>query len=44
MFKRLLNHSLVFWIAGLVILIDQYAKYLVRANLVPSLAQIYDLQ
>ncbi|MBP7692353.1 MAG: signal peptidase II [Anaerolineales bacterium] len=39
MFKRLLNHSLVFWIAGLVILIDQYAKYLVRANL--AVGEIY---
>ncbi len=30
MWKRLVTQSLVFWIAGLVILLDQYAKYLVR--------------
>lgn len=33
MFKRLVNHSLVFWVAGLVILVDQASKYLVRARL-----------
>jgi signal peptidase II len=33
MLKRLVNQSLVFWIAGLVILIDQYTKYLVRSTL-----------
>ncbi|MBL8057042.1 MAG: signal peptidase II [Anaerolineales bacterium] len=33
MLKRLVNQSLVFWIAGAVVLVDQYVKYLVRANL-----------
>jgi signal peptidase II len=33
MLKRLVNQSLVFWIAGLLVLIDQYSKYLVRSLL-----------
>lgn len=33
MTKKVINQSIVFWVAGLVILIDQYTKYLVRANL-----------
>lgn len=31
MVTKILNRSLVYWIAGLVILVDQYAKYAVRA-------------
>lgn len=41
MFRKLINQSLVFWIAGLVILIDQYVKYLVRANL--PVGEVYSL-
>jgi signal peptidase II len=33
MARRIVNQSVVYWIAGLVILLDQYTKYLVRANL-----------
>ncbi|MGQ0601419.1 MAG: signal peptidase II [Anaerolineales bacterium] len=33
MTKKVINQSVVFWVAGLVILIDQYTKYLVRSNL-----------
>lgn len=33
MFKKIANQQLVFWIAALIILIDQYIKILVRANL-----------
>lgn len=33
MLKKLVTQALVFWVAGLVILLDQYTKYLVRAEL-----------
>jgi signal peptidase II len=33
MTKKIFAQSVPFWVAGLVILIDQYIKYLVRANL-----------
>jgi signal peptidase II len=33
MLKKLVNQSLVFWIGGLVIVVDQYTKYLVRSTL-----------
>ncbi|MBL8046435.1 MAG: signal peptidase II [Anaerolineales bacterium] len=33
MFKKIANQQLVYWIGALVILIDQYIKVLVRANM-----------
>jgi signal peptidase II len=33
MVKRLLNHGLVYLLAGVIVLGDQYTKHLVRANL-----------
>lgn len=33
MVKRVINETLVFWVAAVVIFVDQYTKYLVRANL-----------
>jgi len=33
MLKRVLNRSWVYWVAALVVLIDQYTKFLVRENL-----------
>ena len=41
MLKRLVNQSLVFWVAGLIVLVDQYVKYLVRANL--PVGEVYSL-
>jgi signal peptidase II len=33
MVKKVINETLVFWMAAVVIFLDQYTKYLVRANL-----------
>jgi len=33
MVKKVINETLVFWVAAVVIFVDQYTKYLVRANL-----------
>lgn len=33
MVKKVINETLVFWVAAVVIFFDQYTKYLVRANL-----------
>jgi signal peptidase II len=33
MVKKVINETLVFWVAAVVIFADQYTKYLVRANL-----------
>ena len=33
MVKKVINETLVYWVAAVVIFIDQYTKYLVRANL-----------
>lgn len=33
MTKKVINQSVVFWVAGLIILVDQYTKYLVRTHL-----------
>jgi signal peptidase II len=33
MVKKVINETLIFWVAALVIFFDQYTKYLVRANL-----------
>ncbi len=33
MVKKVINETLIFWVAAVVIFADQYTKYLVRANL-----------
>lgn len=33
MVKRILNQSLVYWLAGVIVLVDQYTKHLVRNGL-----------
>jgi signal peptidase II len=33
MLRRIVNHTLIYTLAGLVVLIDQYTKYLVRTTL-----------